>query len=103
MSLIDVEAVPVSSKPPLADDSMRTSTGGKYDFGTPAPSLTRASPMHFPGVERGSAILSKLVKSVGPSSTRPKDISVLQSICRGTLRTLASFHVYFYVCLRGET
>ena len=70
MTLIIVEAVPVGIKPPAAGDSMRTSTCGKCGFGTSAPLLTRASPVHFPAAtKRGFAIMSKLVKLVGPLLT----------------------------------
>ena len=55
MVLSDVKAVMVSSKPPMADDSMRTSTGGRCGFGASAPSLTRASPMHFLETREGPA------------------------------------------------
>ena len=50
-----VEAVPTSSKPPAADDVMRTSMGRRCGFGASVPLLTRASPMPFSGA-RGSAI-----------------------------------------------
>ena len=40
MALIAVEAVPEGSKPPAADGSMCTSTGGRCGFGASAPSLT---------------------------------------------------------------
>ena len=42
-----VEAVPAGIKSPAADDSMRTSTGGKCGFGASAPFLARTSPMFF--------------------------------------------------------
>ena len=74
MVLIVVEAVRASSKPPLADDSMRTSTGGRYCFGAAVTSLTRAPPMHFSGAG-GSTILPNLVKLIGPSSTRAEEVS----------------------------
>ena len=79
MVLSDVEDVPASSKLPAADDSMRTSTGGRCGFGASAPSLTRAPPMLFPG-DRGSALLPKLAKLVGPSSTRAEDVSPYLSL-----------------------
>ena len=60
MVLSVVEAVPASSKPPVANDSMRIPTGGRCDFGASVPSLTRASPMLFLGA-RCSTILPKLV------------------------------------------
>ena len=70
MVLIAVEAVPGGSKSPASDGSMRTSTGGRCGFRASVPSLTRALPMHFlEVVKRGSAIMPKLVKLVGPSST----------------------------------
>ena len=77
MILSVVEAAPASSKPSAADDSIRTSAGGRYGFGASAPSLTRALLMHFSGAERGSAILPKLVKLVGPSYSRAS-IDLLQ-------------------------
>ena len=40
-----VEAMPVGSKPPAADDSMRNSMDGRYGVCASAPSLTRASPI----------------------------------------------------------
>ena len=73
--LIIVEARPAGSRLPAADDSMLTSKGGKYGFGASAPSLTRASLMNFSGARRSSAILSKLVELVGPSSTRAEGVS----------------------------
>ena len=103
MGLIVVEAVPASSKPPAAGDSMRTSTDGRYGFGASAPSLTGASPMPFSGAERGSALLSKLVKFAGPSSTRQKRYPRASFHLLSALRTLARLRVCFYVCLRGET
>ena len=75
MALIVVEAVPANSKPPTADGSIRTSSGGRYGFGVSVPSLTRASQIHFSGAERESAILPNLVEFVGPSSTRAEDVS----------------------------
>ena len=74
MVLIAVEAVSADSKPPATDDSMRTSIGGRCSFAASAPLLTRASPMHFSGV-RVSAIVPKLVKLVGPSSTLAEELS----------------------------
>ena len=65
MVLSVVEALPAGSKPSAADDSIWTSAGGKCGFGASAPSLTRASPIHFSGAKRDSAILPKLVKLVG--------------------------------------
>ena len=102
MSLIIVEVVSTSSKPPATGDSMRTFTGGRYGFGASALLLIRASPIHFPGAG-GSAILSKLVKLVGPSSARARDTSVLLIICSIALRTLANLCVCLYIRLRGET
>ena len=70
MVLIAVKAMPAGGKPPAVDGSMRTFTGGRCGFGASVPSLTRASPMHFSGaVKNDSAIMPKLVKHVGPSST----------------------------------
>ena len=65
MVLSVLEAVPVSSKPPAVDDGTRTFTGERCGFGASAPSLTSASPIHFPGAKRCSAILLKLVQRVG--------------------------------------
>ena len=74
MALIAVEAVSPGNKPPAVDDSMHTPVGGRYGFGALAPLLTRASPMHFSGA--GSlAIVPKLVKLVGPSSTLEQELS----------------------------
>ena len=67
MVLITIESVPAGSKPPAADGSMRTFTGGGCGFGASTPWLSRMSPMHFSGsIKRGSAIVPKLVKLVGP-------------------------------------
>ena len=66
---IIVEAVSVGIKPPVVDDSMRTSTGGKCGFDASASLLTRSSPMHFSGPKRGSAVLLNLVKLVGPRAS----------------------------------
>ena len=63
-----------SSKPPPADDGMRTSSSGRYGFGASAPLLMRAPPMYFSGAG-GSAILPKLVKLLGPSSARAEELS----------------------------
>ena len=63
-----VKAVPAGSELPAAKNSIRTSIGGRYGFDALAPLLTRALPMHFSGA-RGSAIMPKLVKLVGPSTT----------------------------------
>ena len=68
MVLNAVEAVPAGSELPAADNSMRTSIGRRYGVYALAPLLTRALPMHFSGA-RGSAIIPKLVKLVGPSTT----------------------------------
>ena len=68
MVLNAVEAVPAGSELPAADNSMRTSMGGRYGVDALAPLLTRALPMHFSGA-RGSAIIPKLVKLVGLSTT----------------------------------
>ena len=46
MVLSVVKPVPVGSKPPAVNNSMRTSTSGRIGFGASAPLLTRASPMH---------------------------------------------------------
>ena len=75
MALIGIEAVPASIMSPVVDDSMHTSSGRRYGFGASAPSFTKASPMHLLEAERGLAILPKLVKFVGPSSTRGEKVS----------------------------
>ena len=71
MALIVMKAVLRSSKPPAVDDSVRTSRCG---FGASAPSLTRASLMHY-SAAGGSAVLPKLVKLVGPSSSLAEELS----------------------------
>ena len=48
MFVSDVEAGPVSSKPPAGVD-MRISTGERHNFGASAPSSTRASSPHIVG------------------------------------------------------
>ena len=69
MALIEIEAAPADIKPPVADGSMPTFTGGKCGFGASAPLLTR-TPMHFlEAFKRDLAIIPKLVKLVGPLST----------------------------------
>ena len=76
MALLIVEVVPVGMRPPTVDDSMRSSTAGYCDFGASAPLLTRASPMHFSEAnKRGSAIMLKLTKLVGPSLTLAEELS----------------------------
>ena len=72
--LIVVEVVPAGSKPPVADDSIRTSTGERRGFGASAPLMTSASFLH---IERagGSAILPRLVELVGPSMAQEELIS----------------------------
>ena len=89
-----------NSKLLAGDYSMRTYTGKKCGFGASAPSLTRASPMHFFLAREGLIMLLKLIKLVGPSSTGAEEISPCFSpfFCN-TLRTFASLRVYFYVCL----
>ena len=67
--LVAVDVVPVGNRPSAADDSIHPSTGGKCGFGFSAPLLTKASPMHFSGARGGTAILTMLVKLIGPSST----------------------------------
>ena len=75
MAFLVVEALPAGIKLPAADDIMRTFTSGKCGFGASAPLLTEASPMHFSGANiRGSAILPKLVKLVGPLSTLVEEL-----------------------------
>ena len=104
MALIIVETVPTGIKPPAVDDNMRTSTSGKCGFCATALLLTRASPVHFSGVnKRGSAIMPKLVKLVGPTPTLAEELSSCLALCCSALRTLAGLRVWFYVCLRGET
>ena len=76
MVLTTIEAVRAGSKPPAADDSIRTPMGGICGFGASAPLLIRAAPMHFSTAE-GSAIMPKLVKLVGPSSTFAEELSPL--------------------------
>ena len=67
MVLIAVEAVTAGCKIPTADYSIRTTISGRCSFGALVLLLTRVSPMHFSGAfKRGSAIMSKLVKLVGP-------------------------------------
>ena len=61
-------------KPPLADDSMRTSTGGRHGFGASALLLTKASLTGFPGA-KGTVIMPKLIKLVGPSLTTAEELS----------------------------
>ena len=75
MVLSVVKAVPASSEPTAADDSMRTSTD---DFSALAPSLTRASPMPFLGT-RSLTILPELVKLVGSSSTRGDNVQYIRT------------------------
>ena len=68
--LTAVKAMPAGSRPPAAGDSVRISTGGRYGgFGASVPLLTKPSLMHFSGAKGSTAILPKLVKLVGPSST----------------------------------
>ena len=75
MVLSIVAAVPVSSKPPAVDVSMRTSTGGRCGSGASTPSSTRASPTPLLGA-RGSVDSSpKLVKRIRSSSIRADEIS----------------------------
>ena len=76
ITLVDIKVVPAGVKPPAADDSMRTSTGRRCGFGASVPLLTRASPILFLGaIKRSSAIMPKLVKLVGPTSTLAKGTS----------------------------
>ena len=104
MVFIVVEAVLASSKPPPADDGMRTSSSGRYGFGASAPLLMRAPPMYFSGAG-GSAIYCR---SGSNSSGRPQPgqksyLHTCFSICCSALRTLTSLRVSFYVYLHGET
>ena len=74
MALITVEAESAGSKLPAADNSTRTYMGGRYGLGASAPLLTRTSPMHFAGPV-SSAMMLKLIKLVGPSSTLTEELS----------------------------
>ena len=67
MVLIAVAAVSVGSKPPAAV-GVRISTGERHSFSASPPLSTRASSLN---IQRAgdSAIMPKLVKLVGPSST----------------------------------
>ena len=98
MDLIVLEVTPAGSKPPAADDSMRTSTSGRCGFGASAPFSTRASSLH---IERagGSAILPKLV---GPSTARAEEISPCFSSYAAAPSVRLRVFVCFYVCLGGE-
>ena len=76
MALIFVAAMPVGSKALASDVSMRTFTGERSSFDASALLSTRASPVHFSGAKkRGSAIMPKLVKLVGSSSTLVEELS----------------------------
>ena len=68
-----IEPVTAGSEISAVDNSIRTSMGGRYGFDALAPLLTRALPMHFSGA-RGSAIMPKLIKLVGPSTTREIEV-----------------------------
>ena len=99
MVLIAVKAVPAGSRPQAADDSMRTSTGERCGFGASAPSLTKELKMHFSGARGGWAILPKLVKLVGPSSTLLAE--ELSPICLARSAAVASsvrLQVFLSVC-----
>ena len=74
MVLNDVEAVPASSKPPVADVSMCTFTSERCSLGASVLLFTRASPMPF-SEAKGSDVMPKLVKLVGSSSTQAGEIS----------------------------
>ena len=91
-------------KPPATDDSMRSSTDGRCDFGPSAPLLTRALPMHFSRAKRGSAIMSKLINLIGLSSTRPQKLcTCFVRLFAGPTVRLRLFVPGFYVYRRGET
>ena len=62
MAVSDVEAGPVSSKPP-AGVGVRISTGERHNFGASAPSSTRASSPHIGG-RAGDSANSSLPKLV---------------------------------------
>ena len=82
MVLVAVEAMTAGSRSSVSNDSMCTSTGGRCSFGTSAPSLTKASRMHFSGAKEGSATLPKLAKLFGPSSTLlAKELFLICSAC----------------------
>ena len=56
---------------------MRTSTGGKCDFGASAALLTKASAMHFSeAFKRGSTIMLKLLELAGSASTLAEELSL---------------------------
>ena len=98
MVLIVVGVVPAGSKPPEADDSMRTSTGGRCGFGASAPLLSRAAHMYFLGaIKRGSAIMPKLINFVGPSSTLAEELSPFIN------RSAAASSVRLRVLVYGST
>ena len=103
--IVDVEAVLVGIKPPAADDSMRILHGWKMR-------LWYLSAFVDQGVT--NAFFGSLQKKFGyhteAGHTRRavinagrRAIPVFYSIYCSALRTLASLHVWFYVCLRGET
>ena len=76
VALIVVAAMPMGSKLPASDVSIRTSTCGRCSFDASVLLLTRASPVHFSGAKkRGSAIMPKVVKLVRPSSTLAEELS----------------------------
>ena len=79
MAISVVEAVPASSKPSAADDSMRTFTGGRHEFGVSAPSLNRVPSTIFSGARKGSVISPNMVKNVEFSSARTEEVSLFFS------------------------
>ena len=105
MILVAVDAVPAGSKPPAAV-GVRISTVERQDFIASTPLSTRASPMNFSGaIKRSSAIMAKLIKLVGSSSTLSEELSpcfALSAAAALSVR-LRVFLSVFYVCLHGET
>ena len=95
MILIDVETIPAGIKPPAADNSMCIFTGEKWDFGVSVHLFTTASPMHFSGAKRGSAIMPKLGKHVGPSMTLAEELS--QCVARSVAAPFARLRVFVSV------
>ena len=64
-----------ASSKPAAAVGVRISTGERHGFDASAPLSTRTSQVYFPGAKEGSAIMPKLVKLVGPSSTLAEELS----------------------------
>ena len=78
MFLRVVQAEPACWKPRATNVNMHIFRGERCGLGAPAPSLTRALLISFSGA-KGSAILPKLVKLVGSSSTQADKISLYLS------------------------